>query len=309
MSGSADKSQFSERLKQFFRAVNIAAMVMFVTYSLFFISYALTHMELIQQITVALANFDFIGLQQAVEAIASGVLSVTGWVRLAIGFGLVLLSFLFIINTAGIVFLVFVKKAFSAGGTPTKSSVRRFLSNSFVDLRLLFFIALYKITGLQGFAILQEFFQNNLIASVGFFLSSATSFGSLVVLFSVIKLVVYETYKFEYIMNQNKDKVIDRIEAVLAMWKRNSGYLDAITEADNTEFSKGLLTVVIPTFKDGIDQLERAKSELEHISEPSGIITSVRNRFIAIIIMQVLTDIVFAVGWGTILQYLLGWIH
>ena len=163
MSHATHRTKSDSRIESLFMSVNVASIAALGLYGVFFVGYLLTHDTLMQAIQDAIQDADFIALQHAIEQVGAGVLGLTGWVRLALGLGLLLMSLLFILNTGGIIFSVFIHKSFSAGGTPTVSWWRLSLSRTSLTIRLLFFIALYKSTGLTGFSILQEFFDSPIL--------------------------------------------------------------------------------------------------------------------------------------------------
>ncbi len=308
MSGPNHRTPTDDRLEKFFLAAHIGSIVSVLSYSVFFLGYLLTHEELTAAIFDALYSFDFIAMQHAIEAVALGVLQVTGWIRLALGLGLVLMSFFFILNTAGIIFSVFIRKSFSAGGEPTVSWYRMSVSRLYLTIKLLFFVALYRISGYQGFSILQEFFPNNIILSAGFFLSSATSFGTMIVLISVIKVVVYETRKYEYMIEENRARVSQTLRKYLVMWSNNVAILKDALKAKSLPYSVAKLEIAIPELETQIKLIDEAISDLKRMSTPNKIIKKVMFAFIGVVIMQVITDVVLNLGWGVILDFIFGWL-
>ena len=105
------RTAHDSRIENLFMSVNVGSIVAIALYGVFFFGYLLTHNELMQQIEQALLDWDFIALQSALEAVADGVMGVTGWVREAFALGLLLMSLMFILNTGGIIFSVFIHKS------------------------------------------------------------------------------------------------------------------------------------------------------------------------------------------------------
>ncbi|MHA2425053.1 MAG: hypothetical protein ACXAEF_09715, partial [Candidatus Thorarchaeota archaeon] len=206
------RSKYDSRIESFFLAANVASIVAIVSFGVFYLGYILTHDSLLAALQQALLELEFQQIESIFVSITDEILGTSGWIELAMGLGLVLMSFFFIVNTGGIVFSVFIHRSFSAGGTPTVRWWRLSLSRAYLTLRLLFFIALYRISGLQGFTIIQQSFPQNPIVSVAFFLYSALSLGTLIVLASVIKVVVYETARYETLVEENRIRISDSLE-------------------------------------------------------------------------------------------------
>ena len=60
--------------------------------------------------------------------------------------------------------------------------------------------------------------------------------------------------------------------------------------------------------KSDIRLLERSKSDLARIASPRGIIKKLLTTFLGVVVIQIITDVVLYIGWGTVLEYILGWI-
>ncbi|NHJ13648.1 MAG: hypothetical protein EAX95_08225 [Candidatus Thorarchaeota archaeon] len=288
-------------------SVNVASVAAICLYGVFYVGYLLAHPVLIQAIQDALQGADFIALQHTLEEIGTGVLGLTGWVRLALGLGLLLMSFLFILNTGGIIFSVFVHKSFSAGGTPTVSWWRLSLSRALLTVRLLFYVTLYKVTGLTSFSILQEYSQSPLL-DIGFFFSSALSLGTLIVLASVVKVVVYEVGRYETMVEANRLRIAKSLTEYLDRWKNDMILLEEGMFSNDSGYVKAKLEDATRTMKADVRLLERSQYDLERISSPRGIIRKLLTAFVGVVLMQILTDVVLYIGWGTILEYLTGFI-
>ncbi len=308
MNSAAHSTGRGSRLENFFLAANVASIVAVLLFSVFYIGYLLTHESFLVSIQRAIAQGDFIELQQAIETVTQGVLSVTGWIRLAIGLGLIMISFFFIVNTGGIVFSVFIHRPFSAGGTPTTRWWRLSLSKIWLSLRLLFFIALYKLSGVQGFQIVQEFFPNNPVLNVGFFLNSALSLGTLIVLMGVIKVVVYETSKYEALVEANRMRVSDALKEYLHRFDNDMILLnEAMFSHNENGYVKAKLEDATRNMSSNRRLVERSYHDLRRLSSPNVIIRKVLIAFIGVILIQIATDIIFYIGWGTLLDLLFGY--
>ncbi|MFX0108489.1 MAG: hypothetical protein ACFE7R_09415 [Candidatus Hodarchaeota archaeon] len=296
------------RMKTLFLSVNVASIVAVLMYGVFFIGYLLTHTSLIVQIQSALFEWDFIALQQTLEIVASGVMGVQGWVRLALGLGILFMSLLFILNTGGIIFSVFIHQSFSAGGTPTVAWWRLSLSRLYLTFRLLFFIALYKASGLAGFSILQEFFPNSQVLNLGFFLSSALSLGTLIVLASVIKVVVYEIGRYETMVEANRSRIARSLDEYIQRWRDEMILLEEGLFSDDLGYIKAKLEDATRDMKSDIHLLEKSRSDLARIASPRGIIRKLLMAFLGVVFIQIFTDVVLYIGWGTVMEMITGWI-
>ena len=309
MNSPARSTRRGSRLEDFFLAANVASIVAVLLFGVFYVGYLLTHETYLNAIQEAIIHGEFRELQRAFEVVTEGILSVSGWVRLGIGLGLILMSFFFIVNTGGIVFSVFIHKSFSAGGTPTIRWWRMSLSKFWLSIRLLFFIALYKLCGLQGFDIVQEFFPNNPILNVGFFLNSALSLGTLIVLSGVIKVVVYETARYETLVEENRMRVSDALEEYLERWDNDMILLkEAMLSNDENGYVRAKLEDATRNMTSNRHLVERSFHDLRRLSSPNVIIKKVLIAFIGVIFIQIITDIIFFVGWGTILDFLFGFL-
>ena len=236
-------------------------------------------------------------------------MSTVGWVRLTIGLGLVLMSFFFIVNTGGIVFSVFVHRSFSAGGTPTVRWWRLSISRASITVRLLFFIALYRISGIQGFLIIEEFFPNNPVLSVAFFLNSALSLGTLIVLASVIKVVVYETARYETLVEENRERISESLEEYLKRSDNDMILLEEARFSNDLGYVKAKLEDATRDMSSHRHLVESSFHDLQRLSSPNEIIRKLFFAFIGVIFMQILTDAILYVGWGTILDLVFGILH
>ncbi len=299
------------RLEKIFMSVNAASIVAILLFGVFYLSFIITHEGLFQEIQDALSNWDFVKLQTVLDAVFRGVMGADGWVRVAIGMGMLFLSFLFILNTAGIVFSVFIHRPFTAGGTPTIKWWRLSISRAYLTLRLLLFIALYKTTGLTGFSILQDYFPDNPILNVAFFFNSALSLGTLVVLASVIKVVVYEISRYESLIESNRQSVVDALREYAHKWRNEMILLDEAICSRSHEYGyvKAKLEDATRAMKADIRLVERSMNDLERIASPKDIIRKLFLAFIVVVIMQIIADIVLYIGWGTVLEYFMGWIR
>ncbi len=309
MSSSKRTSRRGSLIEDFFLAANVASVVTVLVFGVFYVGFLLTHETYLNAIQNAIINVEFKELQQAIEAVTAGILGVTGWVRLGIGLGLILMSFFFIVNTGGIVFSVFIHQSFSAGGTPTVRWWRMSLSKFWLSLRLIFFIALYKVTGIQGFSMVQEFLPNNPILNVGFFLNSALSLGTLIVLTGVIKVVVYETARYETLVEENRSRVSDALEEYLQRMDDDMILLEeAMLSHDENGYVRAKLEDATRNMKANRHLVERSYHDLRRLSSPNVIIQKIFFTFIGVIIIQVFTDILFFIGWGTILDTIIRFI-
>lgn len=302
------RSAQDSRIEYLFMSVNVGSIVAIALYGVFYFGYLLTHAELMDAIQLAIADWDFIALQAALEAVADGVMGVSGWVRVAFGLGLLLMSVMFILNTGGIIFSVFIHKSFSAGGTPTVSWWRLSLSRLSLTVRLLFFIALYKLSGLSGFSILQEFFPDNPVLNLGFFVSSALSLGTFVVLASVIKVVVYEVGRYETMVEANRERIAGSLTEYMTRWRDEMILVEEALLSRDPGYVRAKLEDATRDMKSDIRLLERSKSDLARIASPRGIIKKLLTAFLGVVIIQIITDVILYIGWGTVLEYILGWI-
>ncbi|MGY5875364.1 MAG: hypothetical protein RTU30_06440 [Candidatus Thorarchaeota archaeon] len=294
------------RIEHLFVSVSAASIAVILLFSVFYIGYLLTHPELIQNIQQALTEWDFIALQISIDSVAAGVFSDDGWFQVAFGLGLILLSFIFILNVGGVIFSVFIHRSFSAGGTPTIAWWRMSLSRFYLSLRLMFWIALYKTTGLAGFSILQQHYSGNPVLELGFFLSSALSLGTLIVLASVIKVVVYEVSRYETLVETNRTRVSDALGTYTSRWKNEMILVEEALFSNDLGYVKAKLEDATRDMKSDIRLLERARSDLARISSPRGIIRKLLFAFIGVVLIQILTDVILFVGWGTVLEFLTG---
>ncbi|MFW9978779.1 MAG: hypothetical protein ACFFEJ_11920 [Candidatus Thorarchaeota archaeon] len=309
MNSPARSTRRGSRLEDFFLAANVASIVAVLLFGVFYVGYLWTHESYLNAIQQAIMQGEFTDLQRAFEAVTAGILGVTGWVRLGIGLGLILMSFFFIVNTGGIVFSVFIHKSFSAGGTPTIRWWRMSLSKVWLSIRLLFFIALYKIAGMQGFIIVQEFFPDNPILNVGFFLNSALSLGTLIVLTGVIKVVVYETARYETLVEENRQRVSDALEEYLERMDNDMILLkEAMLTREENGYVRAKLEDATRNMTTNRHLVERSFHDLKRLSSPNVIIQKVLITFIGVVLIQIATDIIFFVGWGTILDLFFGYL-
>ncbi len=309
MNSPARSTRRGSRLEDFFLAANVASIVAVLLFGVFYVGYLLTHETYLDAIREAILGGEFRELQRAFEQVTEGILGVSGWVRLGIGLGLILMSFFFIVNTGGIVFSVFIHRSFSAGGTPTIRWWRMSLSKIWLSIRLLFFIALYKLSGMQGFNIVQEFFPNNPILNVGFFLNSALSLGTLIVLTGVIKVVVYETARYETLVEENRLRVSDALEEYLDRMDNDMILLkEAMLSHEENGYVRAKLEDATRNMTTNRHLVERSFHDLRRLSSPNVIIKKVLIAFIGVIFIQIITDIIFFVGWGTILDFLFGFL-
>ncbi|TXT54330.1 MAG: conserved membrane protein of unknown function [Candidatus Thorarchaeota archaeon] len=306
MSTKPHRTKLDDRLGTFFTSVSAASIVAVSLYLVFFLGYLLTHPDLITALQDSLIQRRFIELQHVLEQIDAGVMSVSGWVRLALGLGLLLVSLVFVLNTGGIVFSVFIHSPFSAGGTPTVSWWRLSLSRSYLTIRLLFFISAYKAAGVRAFSILEQFFPGNELLSVGFFLSSSLSFGTMIVLASVIKVVVYEVGRYEVMVNENRASVLEALGEYLKRWKNEMIILEEGTFSEDQGYVKAKLEDATRDMRSNIRLLERARSDLTRLSSPNQIIRKLFLTFVGVVVLQIVTDIILVIGWGTILEFVIG---
>ncbi|MHA1636405.1 MAG: hypothetical protein ACTSUB_00175 [Candidatus Thorarchaeota archaeon] len=306
MNTESHRSKNTNRIENMFLAANVASIVSVISYAVFYLGYILTHDEIISGIQDAFTRGEFQELQALFELVTAGILNTGGWVRLALGLGLVLMSFFFIINTGGIIFSVFIHKSFSAGGTPTVRWWRLSISRGFLTIRLLFFIALYRISGYQGFAIIQEFFPNHPILNVAFFLNSALSLGTLIVLVSVIKVVVYETARYETLVEENRLRISKSLKEYLKRWDNDIILLEEAMFSNDIGYIKAKLEDATRDIGSNRQLVESSFHDLQRLSSPNVIIRKLMFTFIGVIIMQIVTDFIIFVGWGTILDFVFG---
>jgi hypothetical protein len=302
------RTAHDSRIENLFMSVNVGSIVAIALYGVFYFGYLLTHAELIEEIQQAFTDWDFIALQSALEAVADGVMGVSGWVRVAFGLGLLVMSLMFILNTGGIIFSVFIHRSFSAGGTPTVSWWRLSLARLSLTIRLLFFIALYKLSGLAGFSILQEFFPSSPVLNLGFFISSALSFGTFVVLASVIKVVVYEVGRYETMVEANRTRIAGSLTEYMTRWRNEMILVEEALLSRDPGYVRAKLEDATRDMKSDIRLLERSRSDLSRIASPRGIIKKLLTTFLGVVVIQIITDVVLYIGWGTVLEYILGWI-
>jgi hypothetical protein len=306
MSPHARQARKDSRLENFFLAANVASIVAILCYGVFYIGYLLTHRTFLTAIEEAITQGEFKQLQLAFEAVTEGILGASGWVRLALGLSLILMSFFFIVNTGGIVFSVFVHKSFSAGGTPTVRWWRLSLSRLWLTMRLLIFIALYRISGYQGFVIVQEFFPSNPILNVGFFVNSALSLGTMIVLVSVMKVVVYETARYETLVEENRLRISESLEEYLARWDDDMILLNEAMISQENGYTRAKLEDATRDMTSNRHLVESSFHDLKRLSSPNVIIRKVLFAFIGVIVIQVVTDLIFYIGWGTLLDIIFG---
>ncbi|MDF1538374.1 MAG: hypothetical protein P1Q69_05685 [Candidatus Thorarchaeota archaeon] len=306
MKPESHRSKYDSRLEGFFLAANVASIVAVVSFGIFYLGYILTHDSIIDSIQQAILQVEFQELQLVFDAITLGIMNTVGWIRLAMGLGLVLMSFFFIANTGGIVFSVFIHRSFSAGGTPTVRWWRLSISRTYLTARLLFFIALYRIAGQQGFQIIEEFFPSNPVLSVAFFLNSALSLGTLIVLASVIKVVVYETARYETLVEENRERISDSLEEYLSRWDNDMILLEEARFSNDIGYVKAKLEDATRDMSSHRHLVESSFHDLQRLSSPNVIIRKVLFAFIGVIFMQIITDAILYIGWGTILDFIFG---
>ncbi|MFW9847582.1 MAG: hypothetical protein ACFFF4_00475 [Candidatus Thorarchaeota archaeon] len=308
MSPEKHSSKYDSRIETFFLAANVASVVAVVSFAVFYLGYILTHDALYVALQQALLDLEFHQIQAIFESVTSAILETGGWIRLAMGLGLVLMSFFFIVNTGGIVFSVFIHRSFSAGGTPTVKWWRLSISRASLTIRLLLFIALYRIAGYEGFRIIQEFFPNHPVLNVAFFLNSALSLGTLIVLASVIKVVVYETARYETLVEENRLRISDSLEEYLNRWDNDMILLREALFSDDVGYVKAKLEDATRDMSSHRHLVESSFHDLQRLSSPNVIIRKVLFAFIGVIIMQLMTDLVLYIGWGTILDIIFGFL-
>ncbi|MEM2142924.1 MAG: hypothetical protein QXS20_10650 [Candidatus Thorarchaeota archaeon] len=296
------------RVERLFMSVNVASIVTIILLGVFYLGYLLLHEDVAESIRSAIVRWDFVALQEALEAVTTAILTSDGWVAVTIGLSLLLMSFLFIVNTAGIVFSVFIHRPFSAGGEPTVRWWRLSLSRLYLTLRLLVFIALYKTTGLAGFSIMQNYFPNNPILNMTFFFSSALSLGTLIVLASVVKVVVYEISRYETMVESNRLRVSSALREYMNRWRDSILVLEEARFKDDLGYITAKLEDATRDLKSDFRLLERSRSDLERISSPRGIMKRLFITFVGVVIIQMVADVVLYLGWGNVLNYFLGWL-
>ncbi len=296
------------RIERLFMSVNVASMVAILLYGVFYAGYLLTHDEILDAIEGAVGLGDFVALQGALEAVTQGILGSDGWVSVAIGLGMLFLSSLFILNTGGIVFSVFIHRSFTAGGTPTVKWWRLSISRFYLTVRLLLFIALYKTTGLAGFSILRVYFPESPVLNLAFFFSSALSLGTFIVLASVIKVVVYETARYETMVESNRTRISVSLREYIDRWKNEMILLEEGLFSDDLGYVKAKLEDSTRDMKSDIRLLERSRADLERIASPKDIIRKLLLAFIGVVVIQMVADIILYVGWGQVLDYVIGWL-
>ncbi len=306
MPRASHRSHNDIRLETVFVSVNAASIAAILLYGMFFLGYLLSNPDMITTIQTAIANRDFIAFQRSLEAVDEGVMSVTGWVRLALGLGLLFLSVLFMINIGGTIFAVFIHRPFSAGGSPTRNQIRLSLSRLYLSLKLLLFIALYKAAGLRGLVIIREFFPNSPLLDFTFFINSVLNLGTLIVLASVIKVVVYEVRRYEVLVDQNRQSVLDSLNEFIKRWKNSSIILEEGRFSQDPGYVRAKLEDATRDMTADLKLLEAAKSDLVKLATPSNIIRKLMLTFVGVIILQIVTDIVLYIGWGTVLSFIIG---
>ncbi|MHA1770600.1 MAG: hypothetical protein ACTSYL_06175 [Candidatus Thorarchaeota archaeon] len=306
MRHTSHRTQNDSRLETIFISVNAASFVAILLYGIFFIGYLLSNPNLITTIQTAIANRDVATLQQALELIDAGVMSVTGWVRLALGLGFLFLSFLFMVNIGGTIFSVFVHRPFTAGGPVTRSFLRQSLSRGYLSLKLLLFIALYKAAGLRGLAIIREFFPGSSLLGVSFFLNSVLNLSTLIVLASVIKVVVYEVRRYEVLVEKNRQSVLESLDEFIRRWKNSSIILEEGRFSQDSGYVRAKLEDATRDMRTDLRLLEAAKSNLIKLATPSDIIKKLMLTFVGIVVLQMLTDAVLYIGWSTVLGFIIG---
>ncbi len=306
MRRKSHRTHNDSRLENIFISVNAASIVAILLYGIFFIGYMLANPDLISALQAAINNGDVASLQQTLETIDAGVMSVTGWVRLALGLGLFFLSFLFMVNIGGMIFSVFVHRPFTAGGPVTRSFLRLSISRFYLSMKLLLFIALYKAAGLRGLMIIREFFPGNPLLGVSFFLNGVLNLSTLIVLASVIKVVVYEVRRYEVLMEQNRQHVLESLDEFIRRWKNNSIILEEGRFSKDPGYVRAKLEDATRDMRTDLRLLESAKSNLIQLATPSNIIRKLLLTFIGIVVLQMLTDAIFYIGWGNVLSFIIG---
>ncbi|MHA1937201.1 MAG: hypothetical protein ACW97O_03225, partial [Candidatus Thorarchaeota archaeon] len=190
----------------------------------------------------------------------------------------------------------------------TVSWWRLSLARLSLTIRLLFFIALYKLSGLAGFSILQEFFPGSPVLNLGFFISSALSFGTFVVLASVIKVVVYEVSRYETMVEANRARIAGSLTEYMTRWRNEMILVEEALLSRDPGYVRAKLEDATRDMKSDIRLLERSRSDLSRIASPRGIIKKLLTTFLGVVVIQIITDVVLYIGWGTVLEYILGWI-
>ncbi len=294
------------RLRSFFRSVFAASLAAVLLYGMFFAAYLHSRPDLVDALWRAATEHDFVTMQHVLETVDDGVMSVTGWVRLALGLALFAVSVLFMLNIGGTIFGVFIDKPFSAGGTVSRSWLRLSLSRLYLTLKLLLFIALYKAAGLRGLTIIREFFSQSPIVGITFFLSSVLNLGTLIVLASVIKVVVYELNKYELLVEQKRHRVLSAMEDFSRRWKNAMIMLEEGRLSDDPGYIKAKLEDAMRNLRKNIRLLESAQGELNRLASPEPIIKRLMVTFAGVIALQVAMDFILYVGWGTVLTFVFG---
>ncbi len=308
MSVNGRGTHVNERwLDTFFLSVSAASFTVIVVYGFFFAGYLLTDQALMDRLFAAVWQRDFITVQEIVEQIDEGVMSVEGWVRLALGLALLLVSFLFMLNIGGTIYSVFVHRPFKVGDDKaTRSYLRQALSRLYLTLKLTLFIALYKATGLRGLTIVQEFFPGSPLLKVPFFLSNVLNLSTLIILASIIKVVVYEVRRYEDMVEHNRLDILAAIDEFLRRWKNSSIVLEEGLLSDEAGYIKAKLEDATRDMRQNLRLLEAARGDLNELATPSPIIRKLVLTFVGVVILQFFTDFILYVGWGTVLSFVIG---
>jgi hypothetical protein len=182
------------------------------------------------------------------------------------------------------------------------------LSRFYLTIRLLFFIALYKTTGLAGFSILRVYFPDNPVLNVAFFFNSALSLGTFIVLASVIKVVVYEVAKYETMVESNRTRISASLKEYMDRWKNEMIIVEEALFSEDLGYVRAKLEDSTRDMKSDIRLLERARSDLERIASPRAIIHKLLLTFVGVVMIQMVADIILYIGWGKVLDYMMGWL-
>ena len=104
-------------------------------------------------------------------------------------------------------------------------------------------------------------------------------------------------------------RVSDAFEEYLERWDNDMILLkEAMLSNDENGYVRAKLEDATRNMTSNRHLVERSFHDLRRLSSPNVIIKKVLIAFIGVIFIQIITDIIFFVGWGTILDFLFGFL-
>lgn len=289
-------------IERLFSTINIASAVIIVVFGVIYFAFLLTHAVYIDNIYTAIYTIDFIHLQATLETAFTNMITISGWIQVAIGMLLIVASAIFILNTARIIFSVFINKPFSAGGSATVNWIRFSVGKGYLTVKLFVFISLYKMSGMAGFEILQDFFPGNTVLNTNFFLASNIPFGTIVIVSSVAYVAVYEIKRFSDIIEEKWNRGTGHITVYNMRHEKNLKRLNEAYKSTDPGYKNAKIEDAVRDMNDDRKLLTLAEGELSQLASPRKMMQNLMLTCIGTIIIQIVTDMLGKIGWGTILD-------